>query len=413
MSKLYMTKIPQLLESMNLKPHTFERFLKKKWNNIALSRENLEECVALRRTRYGITNNKYSKQVLPFQGYDYKSAFNKNCENIIGYTRIPTGAIGPIKWGDEENLVPFATTEGALVSSINRGVKLLNNSDVKVTVTDVGMTRSPIVRCSSIEDVQVLKNWIINNFENIKDIFEMESAHTKLKEITFLQEGRHLHIRFRATTGEAMGMNMVGKGSNFVLRYLKKQFDDIDIISLSGNTCTDKKSNAVNWINGRGKHVVMEAEISASTLHKVLRVGVDEMVDINLNKNMVGSSLAGAIGGNNCNTSNIVAGIFLATGQDAGQIGTSSFSILNLVKRENNLLSTLTMPCLELGTVGGGTGLSDQRFNIDLICENRENKVEHLAKNIIYCVMGCELSLLSSLCNNDLIQAHLKYNRGQ
>ena len=44
-----------------------------------------------------------------------------------------------------------------------------------------------------------------------------------LKEITFLQEGRHLHIRFRATTGEAMGMNMVGKGSNFVLRYLKKQ----------------------------------------------------------------------------------------------------------------------------------------------------------------------------------------------
>ena len=71
------------------------------------------------------------------------------------------------------------------------------------------------------------------------------------------------------------------------------------------------------------------------------------------------------------------------------------------------------MPCLEIGTIGGGTTLDDQKFNIDLICGNKINKVEHLAKNIIYSVMGCELSLLSSLCNNDLIQAHMKFNRGQ
>ena len=408
-----MTKVSQLLNSMKLKPHTFERFLKKKWSNVSLSREILEECVSIRRSRYGINNDPFSK-TLPYRGYDYKSAFNKNCENVIGFTRIPTGVIGPIKWEeDEENIVPFATTEGALVSSINRGVKLLNNSNVQVTVEDVGMTRSPIIECESVEQVKELKEWINKNFLNLKEIFEMESEHTKLKEITFLQEGRHLHVRFRATTGEAMGMNMVGKGSNFVLRYIKKQFDNVNVISLSGNTCTDKKSNAINWITGRGKHVVMEAEISKEQLSKILRVSIDEMVDINLNKNMVGSSLAGAMGGNNCNTSNIVSGIFIATGQDAGQIGTSSFSILNLVRRENSLLASLTMPCLEIGTVGGGTTLEDQNFNINLICQNRENKVEHLAKNIIYCVMGCELSLLSSLCNNDLIQAHMKLNRGQ
>ena len=408
-----MTKVFQLLNSMNLKPHTFERFLKKKWNNVSLSRDILEECVTIRRTRYEINNDPYSK-ALPYRGYNYKSAFNKNCENVIGFTRIPTGVIGPIKWSeDEENIVPFATTEGALVSSINRGVKVLNDSDVKITVEDVGMTRSPIIECSSVEEVQKLREWITKNFDNMKEIFEMESNHTKLQEITFLQEGRHLHIRFRATTGEAMGMNMVGKGSNFVLRYLKKQFDNINIVSLSGNTCTDKKSNAINWITGRGKHVVMEAKINRDLLSKVLRVGIEEMVDVNLNKNMIGSSLAGTMGGNNCNTSNIVAGIFIATGQDAGQIGTSSFSILNLVKKDDALLATLTMPCLEIGTIGGGTTLDDQKFNIDLICGNKINKVEHLAKNIIYSVMGCELSLLSSLCNNDLIQAHMKFNRGQ
>ena len=408
-----MTRVYQLLNSKKLKPHTFEKFLNKTWSKSALNKDILQDCVFIRRSRYGILNDRYSK-TLPYHDYNYRSTLNKNCENVIGFTRIPTGAIGPIKWNeDEENIVPFATTEGALVSSINRGVKLINNSNFQITVEDVGMTRSPIIECTSIEEVQMLKEWITNNFDNLREIFEMESNHTKLKEITFLQEGRHLHIRFRATTGEAMGMNMVGKGSNFVLRYLKKQFDNIKVISLSGNTCTDKKSNAINWITGRGKHVVMEAEIDPEQLSKILRVGIDEMVDINLNKNMIGSSLAGTMGGNNCNTSNIVAGIFLATGQDAGQIGTSSFSILNLVKKNNMLLATLTMPCLEIGTIGGGTTLDDQKFNISLICGEKENKVEQLAKNIIYCVLGCELSLLSSLCNNDLMYTHLKLNRGK
>jgi hydroxymethylglutaryl-CoA reductase (NADPH) len=395
--------IEKLLRSAKIKPHNFERFLKK--SKVQITNKVLNQCITMRRKEFNIST-------LPFENYNYMNALNKNCENIIGYTRIPTGIIGPVKFCNNENYVPFATTEGALVSSINRGVKLLNMSETNVIVEDVGMTRAPIVKCPSITEVKNLKEWIRSNFEVIKQIFEMESNHTKLQEITFLQEGQHLHIRFRATTGEAMGMNMVGKGTNFVLRYLKKQFENMDIVTLSGNTCTDKKANAINWITGRGKHVVMEANISTENLRKVMKVSPPELANLNLQKNMVGSSLAATIGGNNCNTSNVLAGIFLATGQDSGQIGTSSSSILNLIDNTKSLTATLTMPCLELGSIGGGTTLEDQKSNIDLICGDAENKVERLAQNIIYCIMGCELSLLSSLCNNDLVQAHMKFNRG-
>jgi len=398
-----MSKIVGLLKSMKIKPHTYEKFLHKRGN--CLSNGMLYDCIKLRREHFGIRH-------LPYDNFDYKRALNKNCENMIGYTRIPTGIIGPVNIDGKENVVPFATTEGALVSSINRGVKLLNKCETNIIVEDVGMTRAPIVRCPDIKYIQKLKRWILDNYVDIKNVFETDSRHTELQEITFLQEGQHLHIRFRGTTGEAMGMNMVGKGSDHVLRYLKTIFEEVEIVTLSGNTCTDKKANAINWLNGRGKRVIMEASILRNDLRNVLHVSPREMQYLNTQKNLVGSSLAATLGGNNCNTSNIVAGIFLATGQDLGQIGTSSQSIINLIEGDDHLVSTLTMPCLEVGTVGGGTSLQDQEHNINIITKDADNKTERLAKNIAYCVMACELSLLSSLCNNDLIKAHMKLNRG-
>ena len=74
------------------------------------------------------------------------------------------------------------------------------------------------------------------------------------------------------------------------------------------------------------------------------------------------------------------------------------------------------MPTLEVATIGGGTQLDDQNANLKLLgidnaLEPGEN-VKILAKNIIYSVLSCELSLMSALCNDDLVKAHLKLNRG-
>lgn len=93
------------------------------------------------------------------------------------------------------------------------------------------------------------KRWIEGkeNFEKIKEAFDATSRFARLQEIHIAIDGPQLYIRFRATTGDAMGMNMVSKGAEMALRYIHQHFIDMTIISLSGNYCSDKKPAAINW----------------------------------------------------------------------------------------------------------------------------------------------------------------------
>lgn len=43
----------------------------------------------------------------------------------------------------------------------------------------------------------------------------------------------------------------------------------MEVLSLSGNVCTDKKAAAINWIEGRGKSVVCEAIVPGHVVQKV------------------------------------------------------------------------------------------------------------------------------------------------
>lgn len=83
--------------------------------------------------------------------------------------------------------------------------------------------------------------------------------------------------------------------------------------------CIDKKPSAINWIEGRGKSVVAEAVVPGSVVKTVLKTTVEEICRLNLTKNLVGSAMAGSIGGFNAHASNVLTAIFLATGQDPAQ----------------------------------------------------------------------------------------------
>jgi len=230
--------------------------------------------------------------------------------------------------------------------------------------------------------------------------------------------GRNLYIRFSASSGDAMGMNMVGKGVDKALAILTERFD-VKLLALSGNVCTDKKPAAVNWINGRGKSVIVDCTISGNIIRDVLHTSVDALCQANVAKNLVGSAMAGSIGGYNAHSANIVAATFLATGQDPAQVVASS-NCITLMEPANDgqdLYMSVSMPSLEVGTVGGGTALSGQNSMLELLgCSGSHpsepgSNARKLASIIASTVMAGELSLMSALTSGHLISSHMRLNR--
>lgn len=340
--------------------------------------------------------------------YNYDQAYKSNCENMIGVLQVPVGVINNFKINNKLYNIPFATTEGTLIASVSRGVKALNHQGVSTIVRNNGITRGLLVEFDSMSQAQDAIEHITINYDSIKNEFEKNSRFTKLQSITPIQLGKQLHLKFRATTGNGMGMNMISKGVFQVWNSVLSNYSGIKYITISGNTCTDKKSNSMNWITGRGYEVHTEANISANVLRDVLRLTAKDLVDINIKKNYQGSALAGTIGGNNSHAANIVGGIFLSTGQDIAQIGTSSMCMLNIEEKDEGLYVSLRMPCVELATIGGGTSLTPQKHYIRMM--DIEDASE-LASVIGGCVIAGELSLLTALVQNQLVSAHMSLNR--
>lgn len=385
---------------------------------------DLERGVGLRRLIVS-ANGKFTKEMddLPYKNYDYNKVLGTCCENVIGYLPVPVGIVGPLLIDDQQYYVPMATTEGCLVASANRGCStLIKSGGVISRIVADGMTRGPVVRFPNIARASEAMAWIEQpeNFEEIKTSFDQTSRFARLTKIHPRIAGRHLFIRFVAKTGDAMGMNMLSKGTEKSLRTVQTHFPDMEIVSLSGNVCTDKKPAAVNWIEGRGKSVVCEATIPADIVTNVLKTSVSSMVDVNFSKNMVGSAMAGSIGGFNAQAANIVTAIYIATGQDPAQ-NVGSSNCITLMESSGpdgeDLYVNCTMPSIEVGTVGGGTGLPAQSACLAMLgvkgahLEEPGENASKLARIICSTVLAAELSLVAALAAGHLVKSHLKYNR--
>lgn len=383
-----------------------------------------ERGVKIRREIFASQANVNLKTLdeLSYNNFDYTKVMNACCENVLGYVQIPVGYAGPLRLDETQYYVPMATTEGALVASTNRGCKAISISGVRSFVEDVGMTRAPCVKFPCIYRAALAKRWMeaADNFEKLKVAFDSTSRFARLQELFISIDGPQLYIRFRALTGDAMGMNMVSKGAEMALRVVETVFPDMQIISLSGNFCSDKKPAAINWIKGRGKRVVCETIIRKNDLERILKTTAGILVQCNKLKNMAGSAMAGSIGGNNAHAANMVTAIFIATGQDPAQNVTSSncSTSMDLCGDDNeDLYMTCTMPSLEVGTVGGGTGLPGQSACLEILGVKGAHKTvagdnaRTLAKIICATVMAGELSLMAALVNSDLVKSHMRHNR--
>ncbi len=389
-------------------------------------------------------------ELFKINSFDVERVGSKNCENLIGSVEIPVGVAGPVgavvfsqsgtdkKTQNLEFVLPLATTEGALVASVNRGCKAINEvGGAKVWVELSGMTRAPVFKLPDGKQARRFVNWLWENSEEIKQICESTSSHLELIGYQTWVRGRQVFVRFSFDTDQAMGMNMVTLALKQAWKQKISLFPNAELVSLSGNMCTDKKSAVVNQLLGRGFQVQAEVFLTGKVLKEVLRTNISELTQAHTSKNLVGTNLAGSFS-QNMHAANMVAAMFLATGQDpAHVVGGSQAQTTVESEGESKIESqggcedsfektseknyknegvyfAVNLPNLNLGTVGGGTDLPTFKQARQLILNKDAQESltsQELAAAVGLAVLAGEISGLAALAGHDLARAHQKLAR--
>jgi hydroxymethylglutaryl-CoA reductase (NADPH) len=334
-------------------------------------------------------------------------------ENLIGETTLPLGVAGPIeiqksKFKSQNYYIPLATTEGALVASVNRGCKAVNQSGgVTVFLEKIGVTRGPVYETKNLEKGFWFLDWLKKNENLIKKTAEKTSSYLKYLKFDGKVIGPYTFVRFYFETNKAMGMNMVTFATDEINKVIEEK-TGIFCLSLSGNFCVDKKSSWLNFILGRGISLWAEAVIKKEVVEKVLKTTPQKIFDVWLAKNITGSIISGSLGFN-AHFANIVAAFFAATGQDLAHVIEGSMGTTTTKLEDNgDLYFSIYLPSVMIGVVGGGTNLAIKKEAIKI---TKVKTKEELAEVLAGAVLAGELSLLASLAEGSLAKAHKKLGR--
>jgi len=339
---------------------------------------------------------------------------SKNIENMIGATQIPLGFAGPVNISGDfatgEFIVPLATTEGALVASISRGMSVINDGGgARTKIFQDNMTRAPVFKVRNIDHASEVIGWISDNMSHLSDIVSGTTNHGKLLSVDSYPAGRNLFLRFAYDTGDAMGMNMTTIATEAICKEIEDATGAV-MVSVSGNMCSDKKPAAINMIKGRGKTVVAEAIIPKAIVEKRLHADTDSIVEINTRKNLIGSSLSATLGAN-AHASNMVAALYIATGQDPAQVIGGSMTVTTCESIDGDLYISVRMPSVEVGTIGGGTRLPCQSEALKIMDCLGDGKAKKFAEIVAVTVLAGELSTLSAQAAGHLGKAHKELGR--
>lgn len=335
---------------------------------------------------------------------DESVASTRNCENMIGVAQVPIGIAGPVNG----RYIPLATTEGALVASVNRGCKAITESGgAMVDSYRVGATRGPVFKVKNLVENDRLNTFLDDHIDDFKKIAQNSSRHLKLKKFIARGVGRYRFVRFAFNTQDAMGMNMVTIATEGITKFIEQKTGAV-CVALAGNFDIDKKPAWLNIIENRGFKVWAEVTLPSPVLRSVLKTTAKKIYEVWLAKCMIGSAMTGSMG-YNAQYANVIAAMFLATGQDLGHVAEGSMGITTAEIEGDDLYVSVYLPDLMIGTVGGGTGLATQKEALAII--GAKNSKE-FAQAIAAAVLAGEISLLASLSEGTLARSHVRLARG-
>jgi hydroxymethylglutaryl-CoA reductase (NADPH) len=340
-----------------------------------------------------------------------------NIENFTGVAQVPVGFAGPLKINGQhangEFLIPLATTEGTLVASYNRGIKMINQcGGITTTVSNDMMQRAPVFSFDSAREALAFTRWIDENIEDIRKQAEATSNVAKLIDIQKFLTSKLTYLRFNFSTGDAAGQNMVTAATFAACNWILDHFNGIRHFYMDGNMTTDKKVSVINSLHTRGKHVTAEVTLKRDLLIEQLRVDA-EACEYYMKVSNLGTLMAGSTS-NGLQSANALAALFIATGQDVANVVESSTGMVHMeTTPEGDLYASLTLPSLIVGTYGGGTGLPTQRECLEILGCYGEGKVLKFAEIVTAVAAAGEISLGTAVSSLEWVSAHEKLGRNR
>jgi hydroxymethylglutaryl-CoA reductase (NADPH) len=338
------------------------------------------------------------------------AALPGNVENFVGVAQVPIGVAGPLRIAGEhaqgDFFVPLATTEGTLVASYNRGMRLLSEcGGVRTAVVDDQMQRAPVFMLEDALQAREFGRWVDENMDGIRKAAEATTRSGHLTYISQHQVGNLRYLRVNYTTGDAAGQNMTGKATLAACEWISQNHPDRPRFILSGAIDTDKKHSKINMLLTRGKRVVSEVVIKKEVLRDLM--GVDTRTLFEYRQiGMVGAFMSGAAY-NGAHAANALTALFIATGQDVANISESHAGITYAQLLDNgDYYWSTTLTSLIVATYGGGTGLPTQRECLELLGCYGKGGVRKFAEICAATVLAGDVSLTSAILAGDWVTSH-------
>jgi len=353
---------------------------------------------------------------LPKFGLEDPETFKGLSENQIGYMGMPLSIAGPLRidgsYAKGDFFVPLCTLEGTLSLSMTRGFYMtylaggITSRHIKQQ-----LSRSPVFIFETLDEAYNFLPWAEAHYDDIRAAAESTTNHGKLLSIQKHPIHNRVLMEFNYDTAEAAGQNMVTMATDAACKWVMENFKTPRPFRylVESNFCCDKNPAHKTIMHGRGHHVICSFKVPDRLLRKLMRVGVDDIVRGITDKHL-GSQMAGVVG-LNLHTSNALAALYLALGQDVACVAENCVGIVTYEKHDDSLYATMSMPSITVGTVGGATRLAQQRSNLDLLNCNGPKSARKLAEIICASALALEISLAGAIVSNEFALAHAKFGR--
>ena len=104
-----------------------------------------------------------------------------NIENFTGTAQVPIGIVGPLTMVGEyargDFYIPMATTEGTLVASYSRGMRVISEcGGAKATVVKHSMQRAPVFLFDNALEARDFGQWLRENLDSIRGVVAGDRA---------------------------------------------------------------------------------------------------------------------------------------------------------------------------------------------------------------------------------------------